>query len=60
MTTTIREAGPGDVDLAAIVDVVNAVTPDDPTSIDELCWSDATYPGSVRFLAELDGRPVGV
>ena len=33
--------------------------PDDPTSLEEMRWSDATYPGATRFLAELDGRAVG-
>jgi mycothiol synthase len=59
MSATIREADHDD-DLGAIVGIVNAVTPADPTSIDEIHWSDATYPGTVRFLAELDARPVGV
>jgi GNAT superfamily N-acetyltransferase len=56
----IHEAGHDDADLATIARIVNAVSPDDPTSIDEMRWADATYPGGVRFLAELDGRPVGV
>lgn len=60
MTASIREAGHDDADLGLIVAIVNAVTPDDPASIDEMRWSDATYPGTVRLLAELDGRPVGV
>ena len=60
MTAAIRAAGTGDDDLETIARIVNAVTPDDPTSIDEMRWADATYPGTVRFLAELGGRPVGV
>jgi GNAT superfamily N-acetyltransferase len=60
MTAAIREAGHDDADLGLIVAIVNAVTPDDPASIDEMRWADATYPGTVRFLADLDGRPVGV
>jgi GNAT superfamily N-acetyltransferase len=60
MNATIRIAGTGDGDLAAITRIVNAVTPDDPTSIDEIHWSDRTYPGTVRLLAELAGRAVGV
>ncbi len=59
MSAAIRDAGRDDADLAAIVGVVDAVTPDDPTSIEEMRWADATYPGTVRFLAELEGRPVG-
>lgn len=46
-------------DLSALVAITNAVTPDDPTSPEELRWSDATYPGTTRFLAEVDGRVVG-
>lgn len=60
MRATIREAGSDDADLDTIASVVNAVTPDDPTSIEEMRWADATYPGTVRFLAELADRPVGV
>lgn len=57
--TTIREADHSDADLGAFVDIVNATTPDDPRSLDELRWADATYPGSARFLAVSAGRPVG-
>lgn len=57
---TIREAAPDDADLDAIASIVNAVSPDDPTAIDEMRWADATYPGTARFVAESDGRPVGV
>lgn len=60
MTATIRKAGSDDADLARIASVINAVTPDDPASIDEMRWADATYPGSARFVAELESRPVGV
>lgn len=62
MTGTIRRAAVDavdDADLEAIVRIVNAVTPEDSTSIDELRWADETYPGGVRFLAELDRQPVG-
>jgi GNAT superfamily N-acetyltransferase len=48
-----------DEDLAAIVDVIAVVTPDNPTSIDDIRWSDATYPGTLRLLAERGGRSVG-
>ncbi len=48
-----------DGDLERLVGVVNATTPDDPTTLDEIHWSDATYPGTTRLLAEIDGRPVG-
>ena len=35
------------------------VSPEDPTSVAELRWSDATYPGGLRLLAELDGGRSG-
>jgi GNAT superfamily N-acetyltransferase len=55
----IREADHGEADLAAFVAIVNETTPDEPDSIENLRWADATYPGAVRFLAERGGRPVG-
>lgn len=45
--------------LRAYADIVNAVTPESPTSLDEMRWADATYPGGVRFLASLGGRQAG-
>lgn len=59
MTLTIRRASDDDTDLTTIVGIVNAVSPEDATSIDELRWADATYPGGERFLAEIDDRAVG-
>jgi GNAT superfamily N-acetyltransferase len=50
----------GDDDLATVVALVNSITPDDPASLEELRWADATYPGGSWFLAEVDGRAVGV
>jgi GNAT superfamily N-acetyltransferase len=47
-------------ELATFVEIRNAVTPDWGTSLDEIEWADRTYPGAVRHVAELDGRPVGV
>ena len=58
MSLAIREAT-GDADLAAYAAIVNAGSPEDPTSVAELRWSDATYPGGLRLLAHLDGRTVG-
>jgi mycothiol synthase len=56
----IRRATASERDLAAIVAVVNVVTPERGTDLDELRWSKRTYPGGVRFLAETpDGRAVG-
>jgi mycothiol synthase len=55
----IREADLGDADLETFAAIVNETTPDDPTSVDEMRWSTATYPGTSRFILETDGRPVG-
>ena len=48
-----------DGDLEALIAILNATNPDSPTSLDEIRWSDATYPGTERFVAELAGRAVG-
>lgn len=48
-----------DVDLVRLVAIVNATSPENPTSLDELHWGHATYPGGTRLLAERDGQPVG-
>jgi GNAT superfamily N-acetyltransferase len=45
--------------LAAFVALVNEVTPEATTSIEEERWADATYPGGVRFLATIDGAVAG-
>lgn len=50
----------GDADLERYVDLVNAITPDDPASVEEARWAEATYPGGARLLAEVGGRAVGV
>jgi mycothiol synthase len=52
-----RATGPAD--LETYVRLVNEVSPDEPTSLSYVAWQDATYPGGVRFLATLDGEPVG-
>ena len=58
--TEIRPIDPTDEPaLRAYVDIVNAVTPDSPTSLEDLRWADQTYPGGAQFLALSDGRPVG-
>jgi GNAT superfamily N-acetyltransferase len=41
-----------------LVEITNAVTPEWPTSLEDLAWADATYPGGARFLGLLEGRPV--
>jgi GNAT superfamily N-acetyltransferase len=57
VTITVRRASTDD--YATIAQIVNAVTPETPNSVENMAWSDATYPGGARFVAELDGRPVG-
>jgi GNAT superfamily N-acetyltransferase len=57
MTLVVRPAADGD--LGRYVEVRNAVTPDWPTSRQKIEWADATYPGGVRFVTELDDRIVG-
>lgn len=60
MTVLIRAASSDEADLELIATIVNRTSPEDGTSVEELRWSSATYPGESRFIAELDGRPVGV
>jgi GNAT superfamily N-acetyltransferase len=55
---TIRAVA-ADEDLERLADLMNATSPEDPTTLEEMRWSDRTYPGSTRLLAELDGRAVG-
>jgi mycothiol synthase len=59
VTWSIRQATSATADLEAVARIVNATTPDDPTSVDEMRWGDATYPGTIRLLAEEAGRAVG-
>jgi GNAT superfamily N-acetyltransferase len=59
MSWTVRESASSDEDLAGMAAVVNEVTPEDPTSVEELRWQDANFPGT-RFIAEADGRIVGM
>lgn len=59
MTFSMRVATRDDADLEAVARTIREVRPYDPMSADELRWEDRTYPGTVRFLAELDGRVVG-
>jgi GNAT superfamily N-acetyltransferase len=48
-----------DEDLAHLARLVCTVTPDFPTSLADMRWSDEKYPGGRRFLAWLNGVPVG-
>lgn len=59
MTWLIRRATDDLADLDAITRIVKAVTPDDPTSVADMQWSDSVYPGETRFLAIETGSAVG-
>jgi len=48
-----------DPELERLAAIVNATSPEDPTTLEEIHWSEATYPGTTRLLAELDGEAVG-
>ena len=48
-----------DEDLAEVVRIVTTVSPDNPTSVEDMRWSDEKYPGGRRFVAWLDGDAVG-
>ena len=61
MTPTIRRARNDDeADLETIARIINASAPEWPTSVADMHWSDDTYPGTIRLIAETEGRPVGV
>jgi mycothiol synthase len=57
VTIAVRRATPDH--YATLAEIVNQVTPEFPTSVAKMAWSDTTYPDGARFLAELDERPVG-
>lgn len=59
MTTAVIRPVADDADLARLIAVNNAVTPDDPMSLETIRYADSLYPGSARFVAELGGRTVG-
>jgi GNAT superfamily N-acetyltransferase len=48
-----------DDDLADVARIVTTVSPDNPTTVDDMKWTDEHYPGGRRFVAWLDGQPVG-
>ena len=58
MTFSVRVAARDDADLEAVAGIIRDVRPYDPMSADELRWEDRTYPGTVRFVAEVEGRVV--
>jgi GNAT superfamily N-acetyltransferase len=57
MTVDVRRVTPAD--HATFAAIVNEVLPENPTSVEDMAWQDATYPGGVRFVAWADGTPVG-
>jgi GNAT superfamily N-acetyltransferase len=59
MSFSVRAGTSDDADLTRYAEVVNEVTPENPTELTELRWQDANYRGE-RFIAELDGETVGV
>lgn len=48
-----------DADLAHVARIVTTVSPDNPTSVEDMRWQDAQYPGGQRFLAWLHDVAVG-
>jgi mycothiol synthase len=54
-----RVSNDDEADLVTSAAVINANEPDWPTSVEEMRWSDRTFPGTVRFVAERDGRAIG-
>jgi mycothiol synthase len=59
VTVSIRVADTGPADLETIARIVTEVRPQDPLSAEDLRWEDRIYPGTVRFLGEVDGAAVG-
>jgi mycothiol synthase len=48
-----------DDELAHIARIAAIVWPASPVSVEEMRWQEQTYPGGRRFIAWLDGEPVG-
>ncbi len=48
-----------DADLATIAAISTTVLPETGFTVEDMRWSDRTYPGGARFVGLLDGRPVG-
>lgn len=46
-------------DLAHVARIVSRVSPDNPTTVEEMAWADREYPGGQRYVAWLDGEPAG-
>ncbi len=58
MRITVRPVR-DDADLLTAAEIMSAASPSEPTTVDEMRWQDVTYPGGIRFLADLDGATVG-
>jgi mycothiol synthase len=56
---TIRVHPVAPDELGTWIEIKNAVTPDWPADREGIAWAERTYPGGIRVLADLDGRPVG-
>lgn len=60
MSWEVRQLGTTDVEFEAFAALVSAVTPEEPTTLEELRWEDATYPGQGgRYVVEHEDRVVG-
>jgi len=59
VTLRVRLAVDSDDEMAAIATLVNAVAPEEPTSVAAMRWGETTYPGGARWVAERDGAIVG-
>ncbi len=55
----MRPATSDEAELLRFAEIVNDVTPENPTDLAELSWQDANYLGE-RFIAEVAGEAVGV
>jgi GNAT superfamily N-acetyltransferase len=49
----------GDVDLETAARIITTVLPESGVTVEDMRWSDRTYPGGARFIGLLDGRAVG-
>lgn len=62
MSVEVGRLAPDDeAGIATFIAINNAVTPDDPVTLEHIRWEDRTYPGQgERLVGVLDGRTVGV
>ena len=50
MTIEVRPATTDHDDLATIARIIGIARSDDPTTVDELRWADATYPAAISRM----------